>query len=74
MAKVSPLMFLPPVIFAGIAAMFIWGMARDNPDQLPTALAGKTATPSVFDMMVVLGQDETLARIGDAAEDGNGTG
>ena len=34
---------------------------------LRAALAGRTATPSVFDMMVVLGRVETLARIEDAA-------
>ena len=34
---------------------------------LRAALAGRAATPSVFDMMVVLGRDETLARITDAA-------
>ncbi|OCX63185.1 thiol:disulfide interchange protein [Thioclava sp. SK-1] len=36
-------MLLPPVIFFGLAGMFVWGMARDNPDQLPTAFAGKVA-------------------------------
>jgi glutamyl-tRNA synthetase len=30
------------------------------------ALAGRSATPSVFDMMLVLGQDETIARLQDA--------
>ncbi len=39
---------------------------------LRAALAGRTATPSVFDMMVVLGRDETLARLGDATETGAG--
>ena len=34
---------------------------------LRAALAGRTATPSVFDMMLVLGRDETLARLSDAA-------
>ncbi|MFQ6548952.1 glutamate--tRNA ligase [Aestuariibius sp. 2305UL40-4] len=34
---------------------------------LRAALAGRTATPSVFDMMLVLGRDETIARIEDAA-------
>ena len=33
---------------------------------LRAALAGRTATPSVYDMMLVLGRDETLARLGDA--------
>ena len=32
---------------------------------LRAALAGKTATPSVFDMMLVLGRAETLARLSD---------
>jgi glutamyl-tRNA synthetase len=31
------------------------------------ALAGRTVSPSVFDMMLVLGRDETLARLRDAA-------
>ncbi|MCB1512653.1 MAG: glutamate--tRNA ligase, partial [Hyphomicrobiaceae bacterium] len=34
---------------------------------LRAALAGRTVSPSVFDMMVVLGRDETLARIAEAA-------
>jgi len=33
---------------------------------LRAALAGRTVTPSVFDMMLVIGQDETLARLSDA--------
>ena len=35
---------------------------------LRAALAGRTASPSVFDMMLVIGRDETLARLADAAE------
>ncbi len=31
------------------------------------ALAGRSATPSVYDMMLVIGQDETIARLQDAA-------
>ncbi len=34
---------------------------------LRAALAGRTASPSVFDMMTVLGRDETMQRIADAA-------
>ena len=30
------------------------------------ALAGRTSTPSIFDMMLALGRDETLARLADA--------
>ncbi|MFZ1726077.1 MAG: glutamate--tRNA ligase [Albidovulum sp.] len=33
---------------------------------LRAALAGRTVSPSVFDMMLVLGQEETLARLKDA--------
>ncbi|MDA5555974.1 glutamate--tRNA ligase [Shimia sp. MMG029] len=35
---------------------------------LRAALAGRAATPSVFDMMLVLGREETLARLSDVAE------
>lgn len=34
---------------------------------LRAALAGRAASPSVFDMMLVLGRDETIARIDEAA-------
>ena len=35
---------------------------------LRAALAGRAVTPSVFDMMLVLGRDETIARLKDAAQ------
>lgn len=34
---------------------------------LRAALAGRTVTPSVYDMMLVIGQEETIARLEDAA-------
>jgi glutamyl-tRNA synthetase len=34
---------------------------------LRAAIAGRTVAPSVFDMMLVLGQEETIARLTDAA-------
>ena len=37
---------------------------------LRAALAGRSVAPSVFDMMVALGPDEALGRIGDAAQGG----
>ncbi|WP_375691490.1 DsbE family thiol:disulfide interchange protein [Pseudooceanicola sp. LIPI14-2-Ac024] len=43
MAKLKPLMLAPPLIFAGLAAVFFVGMQRDDPDALPSALAGKAA-------------------------------
>jgi glutamyl-tRNA synthetase len=33
---------------------------------LRAAIAGKTVTPSVYDMMLVLGREETVGRLGDA--------
>ena len=35
---------------------------------LRAALAGRSVTPSVFDMMLVLGREETILRIADCAE------
>ena len=39
----SFLMILPPLIFLAVAALFFFGMQRDNPDELPTALKGQSA-------------------------------
>lgn len=47
MAKISPLMLLPPVLFAGIAAMFVLGMNREDPNALPSTLTGRQAPPVV---------------------------
>ncbi|MFN3645998.1 MAG: glutamate--tRNA ligase [Gemmobacter sp.] len=35
---------------------------------LRAALSGRTVSPSVFDMMLVIGRDETLARLAEAAD------
>ena len=43
MAKLSPMMIAPPAIFAGLAALFFFGMNRENPDELPSALVGREA-------------------------------
>jgi cytochrome c biogenesis protein CcmG, thiol:disulfide interchange protein DsbE len=37
------LMMLPPLLFAGLAAMFYTSMYRDNPDVLPSVLADARA-------------------------------
>ena len=34
---------------------------------LRAAIAGRTVTPSVYDMMLVIGREETVARLTDAA-------
>ena len=41
--KLKPLMLLPPLLFGGLAVLFFTSMQREDPDQLPTALAGKEA-------------------------------
>lgn len=43
MAKVSPLMIAPPIIFAGFVALAGIGMFRDNPNELQSTLIGKPA-------------------------------
>ncbi|WP_120501683.1 DsbE family thiol:disulfide interchange protein [Roseovarius sp. EL26] len=43
MAKISPLMLAPPLIFLAMASTFYVAMQRENPDELPSALAGKQA-------------------------------
>jgi len=58
MARLSPLMLAPPVIFAGLAALFFFGMQRENPDELPSALTDKPA-PTVE--VVPLGDKTTFA-------------
>lgn len=43
MAKVSPLMLAPPLIFAGFIAFAAIGMFRDNPNELPSTRLGAEA-------------------------------
>lgn len=45
MARISPLMIAPPLIFAALAALFYVGMNREDPDALPSAIAGNPAPP-----------------------------
>jgi cytochrome c biogenesis protein CcmG/thiol:disulfide interchange protein DsbE len=37
------LMILPPLLFLGLATLFLTGMRRENPDALPSAIAGQMA-------------------------------
>ncbi len=39
------LIFLPPVLFAVMAGLFVLGMGREDPDSLPSALEGRQAPP-----------------------------
>ena len=43
MARLSPLMVAPPLIFVLLAGVFYIGMQRENPDELPSALEGRQA-------------------------------
>ena len=43
MAKVSPLMLAPPLIFAGFVAMAAFGMFREGADDLESTRVGKPA-------------------------------
>lgn len=43
MAKISPLVAIPPLVFAGLAALFVVGMMRENPGDLPSTRVGQTA-------------------------------
>ena len=45
MARIPPLMLLPPAIFAAIAVTFAIGMYRDDPDNLPSVFIGQQAPP-----------------------------
>ncbi len=43
MARISPLMIAPPLIFAGFAALAYIGMFRDDPQGLPSTRVGQPA-------------------------------
>ena len=45
MARIPPLMIIPPAVFAALAVLFYVGMFREDPEELPSALAGKQAPP-----------------------------
>lgn len=41
--RISPLAILPPLIFVGLAVMFLWGMNREDPTALPSTREGHPA-------------------------------
>ncbi len=43
MAKISPLLIVPPVIFAALAGLFWGGLMRDNAGELPSQFIGQPA-------------------------------
>jgi len=42
-ARLNPLLLLPPLIFSAFAGLAWFGLTRDNPDELPSALVGRPA-------------------------------
>ena len=42
MARISPLVLIPPVAFAALAGLFAAGMLRDGGQELPSALVGQS--------------------------------
>lgn len=46
MARLNPLIALPPLLFAGLAGLFIFGMGREDAQQLPSSQIGRD-TPSI---------------------------
>lgn len=48
MAKFSPLMIAPPLIFSGFVMLAAVGMFREDPDSLPSAREGQPAPPVVM--------------------------
>lgn len=57
MPRIKPLMILPPLVFGAFVALAAFGMFRDDPESLPSALAGRTA-PAV--KLEPLAQNETF--------------
>lgn len=43
MARLKPLMLVPPLAFGALAVLFYLGMQREDPDALPSAAAGNAA-------------------------------
>ncbi|MDE4132042.1 DsbE family thiol:disulfide interchange protein [Phaeobacter sp. QD34_3] len=49
MAKISPLMAVPVVVFAGFVGLALVGMFREDPESLPSAREGQPAPPVVLE-------------------------
>ena len=63
--KISPLMLLPPILFAILAGVFYFGMQRDDPNALPSTMIGRTAP--AFPTETLPGQilpDDQMVRTG----------
>lgn len=43
MAKISPYVVIPPIIFLGLAGLFYFGLTRENAGDLPSTMVGRDA-------------------------------
>lgn len=43
MAKISPYVAIPPIIFLGLAGLFYFGLTRENAGDLPSTMIGREA-------------------------------
>ena len=66
MGKISPMLLIPPAVFAGLAGLFFAGMMRENPGELPSVLIGKT--PPGLPTQAVPGTDAFDPALFDAGE------
>ncbi len=41
MARISPFVVIPPLAFAALAAVFVWGLDREAPNELPSTFVGR---------------------------------
>ena len=53
MPRISPLVLLPLVVFAGLAGLFLGGIYREDPEALPSTLLGRDAP--VLDVVALEG-------------------
>ena len=64
MARIKPLVLLPPVAFAALAGLFLGGMFRDDPDALPSTLVGRDAP--ALEVTTLAGETPLLRELLDA--------
>lgn len=61
------LLILPPVLFAGLAALFLLGMQRDNPSDIPSVFIGRPApvlpTTGLGDIPVLSAEDLSTGEV-----------
>ena len=67
MAKISPYVAIPPIIFLGLAGLFYFGLARENAGDLPSTMIGRDA-PSLLKITDL--REDSAPTIDDLTADG----